>query len=153
MERWAAATSPNPIPTATRCSSPPPAAVTVSPHIQANMPFDTFRDFAPVALVTKVTEVLVVSPKLGVKTVKDLVALAKQKPGAVTFASTGVGSPPHLAQIFAGERREREIFARALSRRGAGADRSARRPGASGFARHAGGDLAKSRPAHYCRSE
>ena len=74
-------------------------AVTVSPHIQANMPFDTFRDFAPVALVTKVTEVLVVSPKLGVKNVKDLVALAKQKPGAVTFASTGIGSPPHLAQV------------------------------------------------------
>jgi len=74
-------------------------AVTVSPHIQAKMPFDTFRDFAPVALVTKVSEVLVVSPKLGVKNVKDLVALAKQKPGAVTFASTGVGSPPHLAQI------------------------------------------------------
>ena len=74
-------------------------AVTVSPHIQPNMPFDTFRDFAPVALVTKVTEVLVVSPTLGVKSVKDLVALAKQKPGAVTFASTGVGSPPHLAQV------------------------------------------------------
>jgi tripartite-type tricarboxylate transporter receptor subunit TctC len=74
-------------------------AVTVSPHIQAKMPFDTFRDFAPVALVTKVSEVLVVSPKLGVKNVKELVALAKQKPGAVTFASTGVGSPPHLAQI------------------------------------------------------
>ncbi len=74
-------------------------AVTVSPHIQPNMPFDTFRDFAPVALVTRVTEVVVVSPKLGIKSVKDLVALAKQKPGAVTFASTGVGSPPHLAQI------------------------------------------------------
>jgi tripartite-type tricarboxylate transporter receptor subunit TctC len=74
-------------------------AVTVSPHIQADMPFDTFRDFAPVALVTKVSEVMVVSPKLGVKTVKDLVALAKQKPGAITFASTGIGSPPHLAQL------------------------------------------------------
>lgn len=74
-------------------------AVTVSPHIQANMPFDTFRDFAPVALVTKVTEVLVVSPKLGIKSVKELVALAKAKPGTVTFASTGIGSPPHLAQV------------------------------------------------------
>jgi len=74
-------------------------AVTVSPHIQADMPFDTFRDFAPVALVTKVSEVMVVSPKLGVKTVKDLVALAKQKPGTITFASTGIGSPPHLAQL------------------------------------------------------
>jgi len=77
-------------------------AVTVSPHIMPKMPFDTFRDFAPVALVTKVTEVLVVSPKLGIKTAKELVALAKQKPGAVTFASTGVGSPPHLAQILLG---------------------------------------------------
>ncbi len=37
--------------------------------------------------------------KLGVKNVKELVALAKQKPGAITFASTGIGSPPHLAQL------------------------------------------------------
>ena len=74
-------------------------AVTVSPHIMANMPFDTFRDFAPVSLVTKVSEVLVVSPKLGIKSVKELVALAKEKPGAIPFASTGIGSPPHLAQL------------------------------------------------------
>jgi tripartite-type tricarboxylate transporter receptor subunit TctC len=74
-------------------------AVTVSPHLMAKMPFDTFRDFAPVALVTTVNEVLVVSPKLAVKNAKELVALAKQKPGAITFASTGVGSPPHLAQL------------------------------------------------------
>ena len=74
-------------------------AVTVSPHIMPKMPFDTFRDFAPVALVTKVTEVMVVSPKLGIKTVKELVALAKQKPGTIPFASTGIGSPPHLAQM------------------------------------------------------
>jgi tripartite-type tricarboxylate transporter receptor subunit TctC len=74
-------------------------AVTVSPHMMKKMPFDTFRDFAPVALVTRVNEVLVVSPKLGVKNAKELVALAKQKPGTVTFASTGVGSPPHLTQL------------------------------------------------------
>src|SRR5580658_2577522 len=73
-------------------------AVTVSPHIMPSMPYDSLRDFAPVALVTKVTEVLVVSPKLGVKTVKELVALAKAKPGTIPFASTGIGSPPHLAQ-------------------------------------------------------
>jgi len=74
-------------------------AVTVSPHIMPKMPFDTFRDFTPVALVTTVHEVLVVSPQLGVKNVKELVALAKKKPGGLTFASTGVGSPPHLAQL------------------------------------------------------
>jgi tripartite-type tricarboxylate transporter receptor subunit TctC len=73
-------------------------AVAVAPHIMASVPYDPLRDFAPVALVTKVTEVLVVTPKLGIKTVKELIALAKDKPGAVAFASTGIGSPPHLAQ-------------------------------------------------------
>ena len=73
-------------------------AVAVAPHIMATVPYDPLRDFAPVALVTKVTEILVVTPKLGIKTVKELVAMAKAKPGAISFASTGIGSPPHLAQ-------------------------------------------------------
>jgi tripartite-type tricarboxylate transporter receptor subunit TctC len=73
-------------------------AVAVAPHIMASVPYDPLRDFAPVALVTKVTEILVVTPKLGIKTVKELVAMAKAKPGAISFASTGIGSPPHLAQ-------------------------------------------------------
>jgi len=42
--------------------------------------------------------VIVVSPKSGIKTIKELVALAKEKPGTISFASTGIGSPPHLAQ-------------------------------------------------------
>src|SRR5580704_17115630 len=74
-------------------------AVTVSPHIMPDMPYDALRDFAPVALVTKVTEVLVGTPKLGIRTVKELVALAKEKTGTISFASTGIGSPPHLTQI------------------------------------------------------
>jgi tripartite-type tricarboxylate transporter receptor subunit TctC len=73
-------------------------AVTVSPHIMADIHYDALRDFAPVALVTTVTEVLVVNPKLGITNVKELVALAKAKPGTIPFASTGIGSPPHLAQ-------------------------------------------------------
>jgi tripartite-type tricarboxylate transporter receptor subunit TctC len=73
-------------------------AVTVSPHIMPDIHYDALRDFAPVALVTTVTEVLVVTPKFGIKTVKELVALAKAKPGTIAFASTGIGSPPHLAQ-------------------------------------------------------
>jgi tripartite-type tricarboxylate transporter receptor subunit TctC len=73
-------------------------AVTVSPHIMADIHYDALRDFAPVALVTKVTEVLVTTPKLGIKNVKGLVALARAKPGTIAFASTGIGSPPHLAQ-------------------------------------------------------
>jgi len=73
-------------------------AVTVSPHIMPDIHFDALRDFAPVALVTKVTEVLVVTSTSGIRTVKELVALAKAKPGTIPFASTGIGSPPHLAQ-------------------------------------------------------
>ena len=74
-------------------------AVTVSPHIMPSMPYDTLRDFAPVALVTKVTEVLVVTPKLGIKPSRILSRSPRQKPGTITFASTGIGSPPHLAQV------------------------------------------------------
>jgi tripartite-type tricarboxylate transporter receptor subunit TctC len=72
-------------------------AVTVSPHVFKNVPYDSLRDFAPVAEVVSNTTVLVVTPKLGIKTAKELVALAKEKPGAVTFASTGIGGTPHLA--------------------------------------------------------
>jgi len=72
--------------------------VTVSPHIMADLHYDPLRDFAPVALVTTVTEVLAVTPKSGIKSAKELVALAKEKPGTIPFASTGIGSPPHLAQ-------------------------------------------------------
>jgi tripartite-type tricarboxylate transporter receptor subunit TctC len=71
-------------------------AVAVSPHIMPNLAYDPLRDFAPVAEVVTNTTVLVVTPKLGVKNAKDLVALAKAKPGTVTFASTGIGSTPHL---------------------------------------------------------
>ncbi len=74
-------------------------AVTISPHVMANIPYDPFRDFAPVAEVVTNTTVLAVSPKMGIKTAKELVALAKEKPGAITFGSTGVGSTTHLAQV------------------------------------------------------
>jgi tripartite-type tricarboxylate transporter receptor subunit TctC len=73
-------------------------AVTVSPHIMADIHYDTLKDFAPVALVTTVTEVLAVTPNSGIKSAKELVARAKEKPGTISFASTGIGSPPHLAQ-------------------------------------------------------
>src|SRR5437588_4472692 len=73
-------------------------AVTISPHIMANIPYDSLRDFAPIAEVVTNTTVLVVSPKMGVETATELVALAKQKPGAIPFGSTGIGSTTHLAQ-------------------------------------------------------
>ena len=73
-------------------------AVTISPHIMANIPYDSLRDFAPIAEVVTNTTVLVVSPKMGIKSAPELVALAKQKPGAISFGSTGIGSTTHLAQ-------------------------------------------------------
>jgi tripartite-type tricarboxylate transporter receptor subunit TctC len=74
-------------------------AVTISPHVIANIPYDSLRDFAPIAEVVTNTTVLVVSPKMAIKTAKELVALAKQKPGTITFGSTGIGSTTHLAQV------------------------------------------------------
>lgn len=61
------------------------------------LPFDTLRDFAGVSRVANVPSILVVSPALGVKSVKDLIALAKAKPGQLNFSSPGVGSANHLA--------------------------------------------------------
>ena len=61
------------------------------------LPYDTLRDFAGVSGIVNVPSILVVSPALGVKTVKELIALAKSKPGALNFSSPGVGSANHLA--------------------------------------------------------
>ena len=63
----------------------------------ARLPYDTLRDFAGVSRIVNVPSVLVVSPALGVKSVKDLIALAKSKPGALNFSSPGIGSANHLA--------------------------------------------------------
>jgi len=78
-------------------------AVTITPNLRADTPYDTLRDFAPVSRVVNVNEVLVVRPELGAKSAADLVAMAKAKPSTLGFASTGVGSPPHLAlELFQG---------------------------------------------------
>ena len=74
--------------------------LTVIPHMQAKLPYSVERDFAPVSLVASVPSVLVVHPSMPVKSVKDLVALAKAKPGAINYASTGNGTLPHLAAEF-----------------------------------------------------
>ena len=61
------------------------------------LPYDTLRDFAGVSRIANVPSILVVSPSLGVKSVKDLVALAQARPGQLNFSSPGVGSANHLA--------------------------------------------------------
>jgi tripartite-type tricarboxylate transporter receptor subunit TctC len=72
-------------------------AVAITPNLHADTHYDPVRDFAPISQVVSVTTTLVVRPDLGANSAKDLVAMAKAKPATVPFASTGVGSPPHLA--------------------------------------------------------
>jgi tripartite-type tricarboxylate transporter receptor subunit TctC len=61
------------------------------------LPYDTVRDFAGVSRIANVPSILVVAPSLGVKSVKELVALARSKPGQLNFSSPGIGSANHLA--------------------------------------------------------
>jgi tripartite-type tricarboxylate transporter receptor subunit TctC len=68
----------------------------ISAHLYKNLQYDALQDFAPVALVASGPYVLAVHPSLGAKSVKELVALAKQEPGKIDFASSGNGSAQHL---------------------------------------------------------
>lgn len=61
------------------------------------LPYDPVADFAPVSLVAGVPLILIVNPALGIKTLADLVALAKAKPGELVYGSAGNGTPHHLA--------------------------------------------------------
>ena len=73
------------------------ATLTINPSLYAKLPFDTERDFTPIALAVVSTNMLVSHPSLPVKTVKELVALAKARPGQLNYASAGVGAVGHLA--------------------------------------------------------
>ena len=70
---------------------------TINPSIYSKLPFDTSRDFAPVGMVASLPQILVANPQFPANNVAELVALAKAKPGSITFASVGNGSPGHLA--------------------------------------------------------
>ncbi|MDB5370668.1 MAG: putative exported protein [Roseomonas sp.] len=72
-----------------------PLATSVS--TQANMPYHPLRDLAPVTILATVSELLVVSPKLGVNTLAELLQLARDRPGRLNFGSSGPGALPHLA--------------------------------------------------------
>jgi tripartite-type tricarboxylate transporter receptor subunit TctC len=72
------------------------AAQAYNPSIYQNLSFDTVKDFVDVAALGGQPNVLVVAPSLGVKTLAELIALAKQKPGQLNFASAGTGSGTHI---------------------------------------------------------
>lgn len=69
----------------------------IIPAIYKKLPFDVEKDFAPIAQVMTVPNALVVHPGVPAHTVKELVALARTKPGELTFGSGGVGTPLHMA--------------------------------------------------------
>jgi tripartite-type tricarboxylate transporter receptor subunit TctC len=72
------------------------AAFVVNPSLYRAVPYDPVRDFAPISLVATVQSVLVSHPALPVKSVKDLIALAKARPGQINYGSTGSGTSGHL---------------------------------------------------------
>ncbi len=72
------------------------AAHAVSPALYSKLPYDAVNDFACITRVGSVPNVLVVAPSLAIKSVKELIALAKQKPGQINFTSAGVGGGTHI---------------------------------------------------------
>ncbi|HTP92859.1 MAG TPA: tripartite tricarboxylate transporter substrate binding protein [Xanthobacteraceae bacterium] len=71
--------------------------LTVAATLHRHVPYDWKRDFTPVSMITVGFQVLIIDPKLPAKTLAEFIALAKSKPGALNFASIGVGTAPHLA--------------------------------------------------------
>ena len=73
------------------------SAAAIMPALHANLPYDVERDLAPVSLVVKSSHVLMVHPSVPVRTVAELIALARAQPGKLSYGSAGIGSAQHLA--------------------------------------------------------
>ena len=73
------------------------ATMAIIPNVQKKVPYDAVKDFEPVSLVASAPLLVVVHPSLPVTSVRQLIALAKAKPGQLNYASNGVGSSTHLA--------------------------------------------------------
>ncbi len=73
------------------------AIYAIIPYLNKSLPYDPIKDFIPISRLATASNVLVVNASLPVKSVADLVQLAKSKPGVLNYASAGVGSPAHLA--------------------------------------------------------
>ena len=76
-------------------------SLTINPSMISKLPYDAIRDFAPISLVVDAAQILTINAAVPAKSVKDLIALAKARPGQLTFASPGIGTSPHLtAELF-----------------------------------------------------
>jgi tripartite-type tricarboxylate transporter receptor subunit TctC len=69
----------------------------IGPHLYANLPYDPAKDFSPVIFLANLPLIMTVNAALPVKTVGDVIAFAKARPGELAFASSGIGGAPHLA--------------------------------------------------------
>jgi tripartite-type tricarboxylate transporter receptor subunit TctC len=69
----------------------------INPGLYQKLPYDSVNDFAPITQIATSPGILVVNPSLPVKSVKELIALARARPGQINYASAGSGTPPHLA--------------------------------------------------------
>jgi tripartite-type tricarboxylate transporter receptor subunit TctC len=69
----------------------------VNPSLKPSLPYDTFKSFAPVALVARSFNIVVVKPDLGLKSIADVLAYAKANPGKLNYGSFGIGTSAHLA--------------------------------------------------------
>ena len=87
--------SPRPSPTATPSAAHSPRS-TINPHVYKSLPYDTFRDFAPISQTVTNTIVLIVHPSLPARSVKELV-VGRSRPGQLDYGSFGVGNMTHLA--------------------------------------------------------
>ena len=74
-----------------------PSGFAVNPSIYPRLPYDTVKDFAPVSLLAEGPLVASVHPSFPVKSMKELIALARAQPGQINYGSSGNGSPPHIA--------------------------------------------------------
>jgi len=72
------------------------AGLTINPALSNKLPYDAVKDFAPVSLLVLNPQLLVVHPSVAANSVKELIALAKARPGQLNYASVGQGSPNHL---------------------------------------------------------
>jgi tripartite-type tricarboxylate transporter receptor subunit TctC len=75
-------------------------AIAINQTLYTKLPYDTIRDLQQVAMIGATTNTLVVNPTVPVKTTKELIALARSKPGALNYASTGAGGTSHLAMEY-----------------------------------------------------
>ena len=73
------------------------ATLTIVPHVYAKLPYDPVNDFAPVTMAGAFPHMMSVHPSLPVTTVKQFIALAKSQPGKLNYASSGQGTPYHMA--------------------------------------------------------